>query len=51
MGTEKLSWQYMCTYCGKKVVKHKALGRPEPGTCPRRVNKNQPHRWVRNKEM
>lgn len=47
---EKISIEYMCTFCGKKVRKHKNLGRPEPGYCPRRVG-NQPHRWVKNREV
>lgn len=39
--------EYMCTYCGKRTVRVRWAGRPEPGTCPRR-NGNSPHRWIIN---
>jgi len=47
---KKISMQYICTYCGKKVLRHKEMGRPDPGKCPRRKG-DMPHRWVKNKEM
>lgn len=47
---EKRSIEYICTYCGKKTLKNKSLGRPDPGTCQRR-GKNMPHRWVKNREL
>ena len=42
--------EYMCTHCGRKERRAIGLGRPDPGTCPRRTN-NQPHRWVVNRKL
>lgn len=42
--------EWMCTHCGKKVTRSGSLGRPDPGTCPRRPNKG-PHSWVKNRKI
>ncbi len=42
--------EYMCSQCGKKETKPKAMGRPMPGKCPRKTG-NKPHSWVKNKEF
>ena len=42
--------EYMCRYCGRKTIRVKALGRPSPGMCTRR-GKNQPHSWIKNREL
>lgn len=44
------SVEYMCRYCGKKTLRGKSMGRPQPGACPRK-GKNQPHSWVKNREI
>ena len=41
--------EFMCTHCGRKVIRFEGTGRPDPGVCPRRNNK-QPHRWVVNRK-
>ncbi len=40
--------EWMCTHCGQRFPKSVDAGRPMPGICPRRTNK-QPHRWVKNR--
>lgn len=50
MADIKKNVEYMCSYCGKKQVKTVNMGRPLPGTCPRR-NGNMPHRWLINKKF
>ncbi len=40
--------EYMCSWCGKKVIRFKNLGRPMPGICPKKNNK-KPHTWVKNR--
>ena len=42
--------EYICTYCGKKVVRRAIIGRPEPGKCPRKLG-DRPHSWIRNRTM
>lgn len=42
--------EYMCRYCGQKRVNFKSNGRPLPGQCPRRTNK-QPHSWNKNRDI
>ena len=42
--------EYMCSQCGKKETKPKAMGRPSPGRCPRKQG-NKPHSWVKNREF
>ena len=49
MGTIK-KIEYMCIYCGKKTIKSQALGRPEPGKCPRK-NGDRPHTWRINRKI
>ncbi len=43
-----MSVEWMCTHCGQKIARGASTGRPMPGICPRRTNK-QPHRWVKNR--
>lgn len=47
--------EYMCTYCGAKIWRSKNLGRPSPGSCPRRPKDSngilKPHRWVINRKI
>lgn len=48
------SIEFMCTYCGTKIVRGEQAGRPSPGNCPRRKKKDgtyQPHRWVKNRTI
>lgn len=42
--------EYMCSYCGKKEIRLKSIGRPMPGKCPRR-NGDMPHRWIVNRTL
>ena len=42
--------EYMCSQCGKKQTRPKAMGRPDPGKCPRKTG-NKPHSWVKNREL
>ncbi len=42
--------EYMCSQCGKKATRPKMMGRPDPGTCPRKTG-NKPHSWVKNREL
>ncbi len=41
--------EYMCTWCGKKVVKPVNGGRPLPGSCPK--NKSGRHVWTQNRTI
>lgn len=43
--------EWICTNCGKKERKGIIQGRPIPGTCPRALKSNGPHRWVKNRSM
>lgn len=47
--------EYMCSWCGRKIVKGSAFGRPEPGQCPRkgktRDGKMKPHTWTINRKF
>lgn len=40
--------EYMCTYCGRKIIRAASVGRPDPGKCPRKSN-GGPHSWVVNR--
>lgn len=42
--------EYMCSYCGKKVVKMSIQGRPLPGRCPRKQG-DKPHSWRKNRDL
>lgn len=42
--------EYMCSYCGKKVVRSSSLGRPAPGRCPRKQG-DKPHSWRQNRVL
>lgn len=47
--------EYICTWCGAKVIRGPTLGRPQPGCCPRkprgRDGKMRPHTWTINKRI
>lgn len=49
MGRDK-KIEYMCSYCGRKVIRSEMIGRPEPGRCPRKTG-DQPHIWRKNRTM
>ena len=42
------SIEWMCRNCGKKELRGKTAGRPQPGKCPRK--NGGPHSWVKNRE-
>ena len=42
--------EWMCTHCGKKILKMDITGRPDPGKCPRKTG-NRPHTWVKNRKF
>ena len=42
--------EYMCIYCGKRVMKPQEFGRPDPGRCPRKSG-DKPHTWRINKKF
>ena len=46
--------EYMCSYCGQRVVYSVTRGRPQPGQCPRKSKdssgKYKPHTWVVNRK-
>jgi hypothetical protein len=42
--------EYICIYCGKRVMKGKNAGRPEPGQCPRKQG-DKPHSWRLNRKI
>jgi len=41
--------EYMCSYCGRKVIRSNTSGRPQPGKCPRKTG-DKPHSWRINKK-
>jgi len=41
------SFEYMCRFCGKKIMTLQSRGRPAPGICPRR--NGRPHSWIINR--
>ena len=41
--------EYMCSQCGRRETRGKMMGRPNPGTCPRKTG-NRPHSWVINRK-
>ncbi len=47
--------EYMCSYCGTKVMTSSVGGRPQPGECPRKTRlpngKMRPHTWVINRKL
>lgn len=47
--------EYMCSYCGKKVMSSSIGGRPLPGECPRKTRlpngKMRPHTWVISRKL
>ena len=42
--------EYMCSYCGKKVMMAAGAGRPQPGKCPRKQG-DRPHTWRINRKI
>lgn len=46
--TKNVEW--MCRYCGQKIVKSEKMGRPAPGKCPRKTG-DKPHSWVINRKF
>lgn len=42
--------EYMCTHCGRKVIRSELQGRPLPGKCPRKTG-DKPHSWVKNRTI
>ncbi|MBQ3545367.1 MAG: hypothetical protein IJA34_10350 [Lachnospiraceae bacterium] len=40
--------EYICTYCGQKVVRSRLIGRPAPGKCIRKQG-DKPHSWRQNR--
>lgn len=49
MGTIK-KIEYICSYCGKKIMKSQTSGRPDPGKCPRKPG-DKPHTWRVNRRI
>lgn len=49
------SIEYICTVCGMKQVKGATMGKPQPGSCPRKPKysngKTRPHSWVKNRTI
>ncbi len=47
--------EYMCTYCGTKVIRAKSTGRPAPGKCARKPKNSagqmRPHTWIINRKI
>ena len=47
--------EYMCSWCGKRVMRTTRVGRPEPGQCPRKGKtadgRPKPHTWVINRKL
>lgn len=47
--------EYMCTWCGHKVIRSTISGRPMPGNCPRKPKdsngKMRPHTWRINRKI
>ena len=41
--------EYICSYCGNKVVRMVNTGKPMPGKCPRKQG-NKPHSWTVNRK-
>ena len=46
--------EYMCRWCGRKEVRPENMGKPMPGTCPKRAKtrdgKSMPHSWTVNRK-
>lgn len=45
---KKVEW--MCTTCGRKEIKIGNVGRPKPGSCPKKKNQSH-HTWVKNRTL
>lgn len=47
--------EYLCTWCGRKIIIASRYGRPEPGNCPRKPRntdgKMKPHTWAVNRKL
>lgn len=42
--------EYMCRYCGAKVIRYATQGKPLPGKCPRKSG-DKPHSWTVNRRL
>ena len=45
---KKIEW--ICAYCGKRLILTNLQGRPQPGKCQRKEG-NKPHSWRKNRVM
>ena len=46
--------EYMCSWCGERIIRFSSVGKPLPGDCPRRKMANgtyKPHVWVVNRKF
>lgn len=45
--------EYLCSWCGKRVMCSSTHGRPEPGVCPDRSSETRkyPHVWRVNRKF
>lgn len=47
--------EYICTYCGRRMIRSKMFGRPDPGGCPRKPRlpdgKMRPHTWTISRQI
>ena len=47
--------EYICSYCGRKVMQGVMSGRPTPGYCPRKTKNAdgsmKPHSWRVNRKF
>ncbi len=42
--------EWICSWCGAKVVRQNIVGRPLPGRCPRKQG-DKPHTWRINRVL
>ena len=42
--------EYMCRYCGAKMLRSAQSGKPSPGKCPRKTG-DRPHSWIINRRL
>ena len=46
--------EYICVYCGRRVLQGPMSGRPSPGNCPRKQKNSdgtmKPHTWRINRK-
>lgn len=55
MSKKATTVEYVCTWCGMKVMRAATAGRPMPGCCTRkpksRNGMTKPHTWVINRRL